>query len=340
QPGDPVTFTVSVANNGPGPVDGLAVWDSLDVIFESPSHTVSVGSLTGDTLWSIPTLAAGDTATWTTTVTVSANAGGASVTNSAILRAVTQNDTTPANDTATVAVDVALSLLPTVTISQPADSSVFDPGELVTFTGSANDPEDGDVSPSIEWASSLDGILGTGRSVSTDQLSTGVHTVAATATDSDGGVGADTITVTVALYTIPATLNVPFGSTASLPISLTEQAPTGGVTLTVTSSDESVTRPQSSTVFIPEGAQSANATLEGIAPGTADVSVSSAQFGVVTSLVSVTAQLNILSNTVRFPSTFTDDITIRLESQGNPLAAPSGGLDVSFVTRDPACVQA
>lgn len=338
--GSQVVFTVQATNPGTVAATDVEVFDSLPALFESPQHTVSTGALAGDTLWTIPSLAPGDTATWTTTSTIAAGGGGSAATNTAFLLRLAQSDTFPSNDTASVTVSVPLSPPPTVSISTPPDSSVFDPGDLVTFNGAASDPEDGDLSPSIQWVSSLDGVLGTGRIVTTDSLSTGVHQIVASATDSDGGLGADTITVTVALYTIPATLNVPLGSTASLPISLTEPAPTGGVTLSVTSDDPSITQPQAATVFIAAGSQSANAVLDGIAPGNTTVSVSSAQFGVVTSVVSVTSELNILAATIRFPDTFTEDITIQSESQGTPLAAPAGGIPVSFASRDAACVQA
>ncbi|MDX1512094.1 MAG: S8 family serine peptidase, partial [Nitriliruptorales bacterium] len=46
---------------------------------------------------------------------------------------------------------------PTVTITAPADNTTVDEGTEITFTGSASDAEDGDLSGAIEWSSSLDG---------------------------------------------------------------------------------------------------------------------------------------------------------------------------------------
>lgn len=338
--GTTVTFTVSLANNGPGTVTGLSVFDSLAAQFLDRSDVVSSGTLVGDTLWTVPSLAEGDTATWTTTATVSPDAAGGSATNTAVLRSIDQSDTTPANDMAAVAINFPISAIPVVQITAPADGAVFDPGDPVTFTGTANDAEEGDLSASIAWASDEDGPLGTGASLTTSQLTTGVHVITASATDSDGGTGSASIEITIALITTPATLNVPFGGTASLPITLSEPAPPGGFTLSVTSGDPSITAPTAATVFIPGGAQSANATLQGLQPGTTDVTVSHPQFGSSVTTVSVTAGLNITVGSLVVPETFPQTIDIRLESLGAPIAAPAGGLVVTLTSNDPTCATA
>jgi len=85
---------------------------------------------------------------------------------------------------------------PTVTITAPADGTSVVDGTSITFTGTANDAEDGDISASISWSSSLDGALGSGAST-TATLSVGTHTVSASATDSGSLSGSDAITVTV-----------------------------------------------------------------------------------------------------------------------------------------------
>lgn len=71
--------------------------------------------------------------------------------------------------------------------------------QTVTFVGVGQDLEDGTLSgDSLSWASDRDGILGTGRSISVDNLSSGDHVITLTATDSDGNSGTATITITVA----------------------------------------------------------------------------------------------------------------------------------------------
>ena len=94
---------------------------------------------------------------------------------------------------------------PQVTISAPNNGDTFDPGVAVVFQGSANDLEDGDVTPSLSWTSNLDGPLGVGRTC-TRALSEGNHTITASATDSGGRGGSETISVTIA--PLPGTATV------------------------------------------------------------------------------------------------------------------------------------
>jgi len=86
---------------------------------------------------------------------------------------------------------------PTVTITAPADGSIYTSGNTITFTGTATDPEDGNIASDLQWTSSLDGNLGSGASINVSNLSVGTHTITATATDSGGRSGTDAITVTV-----------------------------------------------------------------------------------------------------------------------------------------------
>ena len=86
---------------------------------------------------------------------------------------------------------------PTVAISAPADGSSSTDGDSVTFTGTASDPEDGDLSSSLSWTSSIDGNIGSGGSFATTALSVGSHTITASVTDSDALSGSDVISITV-----------------------------------------------------------------------------------------------------------------------------------------------
>jgi hypothetical protein len=90
-----------------------------------------------------------------------------------------------------------------VTITAPADGSTFYTNETITFTGTASDPEDGDLSASISWTSNLQGSLGSGASLSTT-LSEGTHTITAEVTDSGGLTASGTIEVTVEPVPNPA----------------------------------------------------------------------------------------------------------------------------------------
>jgi hypothetical protein len=86
---------------------------------------------------------------------------------------------------------------PTVSITAPANNSSFVQGTAVTFSGTASDTEDGDLSGTLNWTSSRDGALGTGASLTTSALTTGTHTVTASATDSGSLSGTSSITVNI-----------------------------------------------------------------------------------------------------------------------------------------------
>jgi extracellular elastinolytic metalloproteinase len=89
---------------------------------------------------------------------------------------------------------------PTVGISSPVapgGSTSVTSGTPVTFTGTATDAEQGTLTGSLEWTSSLQGALGTGGSFSRNDLVVGTHTITASVTDNGGLTGSAAITVTV-----------------------------------------------------------------------------------------------------------------------------------------------
>ena len=67
----------------------------------------------------------------------------------------------------------------------------------VNFTGSCQDPEQGNITSSARWSSSRDGDIGTGASF-TRTLSLGAHTITLTCTDAQGLTGTAIVTVAVA----------------------------------------------------------------------------------------------------------------------------------------------
>ena len=86
---------------------------------------------------------------------------------------------------------------PTVRILTPTSGSSFPVGTVVTLSGSASDPEDGDLSSTIVWRSNLQGLLGTGHSNLAVSLTAGTHTITASATDSNGATSQATVTVSI-----------------------------------------------------------------------------------------------------------------------------------------------
>jgi hypothetical protein len=91
---------------------------------------------------------------------------------------------------------IAGNAAPEVSINSPADGATFDSGASISFSGTAYDAEDGDLSDNLVWTSNIDNKIGTGGSFFAT-LSDGIHTITASATDSGGKTGSDSISITV-----------------------------------------------------------------------------------------------------------------------------------------------
>jgi hypothetical protein len=79
------------------------------------------------------------------------------------------------------------------------DSATFDSTSVIPLEGNVNDVEDDQFDDAdLQWTSSIDGALGTGRSLNAgEQLSVGTHTITFSATDSDGATGEASIVLKV-----------------------------------------------------------------------------------------------------------------------------------------------
>lgn len=75
---------------------------------------------------------------------------------------------------------------PTIAITNDPGASVVAEGALVTLEATASDAEEGDLSGSVQWSSSIDGALGTGGTLSTSSLSIGAHSIEARVADAEG----------------------------------------------------------------------------------------------------------------------------------------------------------
>lgn len=117
---------------------------------------------------------------------------------SAASHTVTLTATDSEGATAADTITLTISQPPTTSIEAPPDSSIYDDGESISFSGSAEDPEDGALSgDNLVWRSDVDGKFGTGSTVSTSSLSSAYHVITLTATDSDGISDRDTVRVGV-----------------------------------------------------------------------------------------------------------------------------------------------
>ena len=98
----------------------------------------------------------------------------------ALKRGFTQADCTPTNQA------------PTVSILSPAPRSEHIETDKITFSASASDAEDGDLSNTVQWYSSIDGQI-----TSSAFLSPGLHTISAIVVDSSGEGARASITISV-----------------------------------------------------------------------------------------------------------------------------------------------
>src|SRR5207247_619744 len=110
---------------------------------------------------------------------------------------ITASVTDAGGKRAATTITLVVNATPTVTITAPAAGSTFEHGAPITFTATATDFEDGNLTGSIVWTSDRDGALGTGGTITTSALSTGTHVLTAAATDRGGKTGHATVTITI-----------------------------------------------------------------------------------------------------------------------------------------------
>lgn len=106
---------------------------------------------------------------------------------------------TTATDTETVTV-VNASTPPVVTILSPSDSSTFEFGAAITFTATAVDAVDGNLSSSIKWyRNTASGLLYEGQTFVFSSLPPGQHEIRAVCNDNDAppNQGSDTVNVLI-----------------------------------------------------------------------------------------------------------------------------------------------
>ncbi|MEM7586392.1 MAG: Ig-like domain-containing protein, partial [Acidobacteriota bacterium] len=144
---------------------------------------------------------------WTSSLDGAIGSGASFATSSlsAGVHVITASVTDAGGLPASAAITLTVNAAPSAGITAPADGSIFDQGDSVTFTGTASDPEDGDLTASLSWSSSLDGAIGTGGSFSTSSLSLGTHVITASVVDSGGLTAVASITLTVKLPPVTVT---------------------------------------------------------------------------------------------------------------------------------------
>ena len=88
--------------------------------------------------------------------------------------------------------------IPEALITSPSEGQTYIEGDSVHFTGSGIDEEDGELAGStLTWSSDIDGVLGTGGSFSSTDLSINTHIIKLVAMDSRGRADSAKVTIHV-----------------------------------------------------------------------------------------------------------------------------------------------
>ncbi|MFN8459519.1 MAG: proprotein convertase P-domain-containing protein [Anaerolineae bacterium] len=138
---DPLTYTITVANNGPDAATGVVISDMLPVSLTLVASSTSQGSYNDNTgAWQIGTLGITDTATLILQTVVKPGTAGQTIVNVAEIGAAKQVDPDDTNNTGTAAITVTnaeLALSKVVGNSTPTEGDSV----IYTVTVSNNGPE-------------------------------------------------------------------------------------------------------------------------------------------------------------------------------------------------------
>ena len=134
---------------------------------------------------------------------------------------------------------------------------------------------------------------------------------------------------------LPTNLTVELGQTVAFPVTLDSPAPTGGVFISLTTSDISKVTISPATVTISEGQTMPAATprVTGVGFGTVSISAAATGYATVSAPVQVTASLNFAPSSLNVIGTGTHNLSLLLSAP-----APSGGLTVNLTSSNPAAI--
>ena len=187
-PGDTITYTLTVHNDSDATVAGAVVTDDLSAVLNNATVTVGAGaSITGTTLtWNVPTIAAGGAdATLSYTATVKAGAYNKTLTN-----VVTPG---PGGDCISAADCTTDHFTPHYVLSKtsdPATGSTVEPGDEITYTLRVHNDSDATVTGAVVTDDLSDVLnnatvvsVGAGATITGTTLTWNVPTIAAGGAD-------------------------------------------------------------------------------------------------------------------------------------------------------------
>jgi hypothetical protein len=210
---DTIQIRIS-ANEAPtasitSPSSGRVFTEGRDISFFGSGQDLEDGALSGASLvWT--SNINGQIGTGTSFSISSLSTGTHTIT-------LTVTDSKGSTGITTIEISIITSQAPTASITQPLDGTIITAGTMVNFSGAASDDEDGVLSgAALVWTSNIDGPIGTGQTFSITSLSSGIHTITLTATDSDGETGSDSETIRINAPPA-AVINSPSNESSYLP---------------------------------------------------------------------------------------------------------------------------
>ncbi|MBN1994896.1 MAG: DUF11 domain-containing protein [Anaerolineae bacterium] len=138
EPGDPITYTITVLNNGSGPANNVVISDLLDANVNLVTSNTVTGTLSGPNpvQVNIPTLNVGQVVTVTLGVTVTGNVSGTLISNQAGVTS-TQMPLPQVSGVVTHVISSSIVVTPTFGLFKSADppsGTPVNPGDTITYT--------------------------------------------------------------------------------------------------------------------------------------------------------------------------------------------------------------
>ena len=189
-----VSITVTAPANTPptvtitSPANGASFVQGTTISLTATASDTQDGTLTGQIQWTDNGTPVGSGGTVSRTLTTL----GAHV----IVATVTDTGGLPGSSQVSITVTAPANTPPTVTITSPANGASFEQGTVISFTATAADTQDGNLTAQIQWTDNGTPV-GSGGSVSRTLTTLGAHVIVATVTDSGGLPGLSQVSVTV-----------------------------------------------------------------------------------------------------------------------------------------------
>lgn len=172
----PTNYPPSVKISSPAPMSTPRLGTPLNFI--GTASDVEDGDLSGSIKWE-------DSVYGVLGIGASVNNVSLSIGLHTITASVTDANGNKGLSTVQVTVLEPENKAPVISIINPTVGASYVQGQVVAFSGSAIDNEDGDIGNKIQWTSSISGALGQGTAFSTT-LVAGNHLISASVTDSGG----------------------------------------------------------------------------------------------------------------------------------------------------------